>query len=42
VKGEKEQTSLSRFTLHASLPVELPQDLELGQDDRLLDARSCR
>lgn len=24
------------------LPVQLPQDLELGQDDRLLDARGCR
>jgi hypothetical protein len=24
------------------LPVELPQDLELRQDDRLLDARGCR
>ena len=24
------------------LPVELPQDLELSQDDRLLDARRCR
>jgi hypothetical protein len=24
------------------LPVELPQDLQLGQEDRLLDARRCR